>query len=203
MITMCPKCRCVIAGDECQNPECAAKSRSALKALYLFTYVGGAGLFGTILSTYFLYPTLEHRSTIGGFIVLLFLAVTLMNVSLVAQYAKFTRSTSLAAATFFVLFAAVYLLNGALDRHVPTEVQATIASKFVTRGLWGGNILALATTWNQKPMEETIRVSSEVFSKAERGDSVGLIVHPGAFSLPWYGSGRIVNGQDAIRLKSH
>lgn len=201
MISMCLKCGRVMVGDECQNPECAARSRSAVKAFKLLTYVGGAGMLGTILSTSFLYPTLEHRSTVDTFIFLLMLVPIGVNLVLYREYAKFTRSTSLVAATLLLIFAAVYLLNGALDRHVTTEVQATIASKFVTRGLWGGNTLALTMTWDQKPMEETIRVSSEIFSKAEPGDSVGLIVHPGAFSLPWYGSGRFVNGRDAIRLK--
>jgi hypothetical protein len=36
-------------------------------------------------------------------------------------------------------------------------------------------------------VELTIDVSRETFSSAEPGDSVQLVVHPGAFSQPWYG----------------
>lgn len=201
MITMCLKCGRAMVGDNCQNPECAARSRSAAKAFYLFTYVGGAGLLGTILSTYFLYPTFEPRS-ITSLLVFLFLVNTIAILVLHQQHPKFTKLMSLVVIAVAIASATVYFLNGALDRRAPTEVQATIADKFVTRGVWGGNILALTMMWNEKPTEENVRVGSEIFSKAEPGDSVGLIVHPGAFSLPWYGSGRFVNGADAIRLKA-
>ncbi|MGA7794829.1 MAG: hypothetical protein WCA19_17460 [Candidatus Acidiferrales bacterium] len=198
---MCLKCGRVIVGDECQSRECAAGSIAVNTARSLFVCAGGAGLLGMVISASFLYPTLDYRS-IPRLFVLLFLVTFLVSIALDGQRAKFIRSMYLVATTFFILSAAVFFLNGALDKHVPKEIQATVAGKAVARGLTEGNVLALAVTWNQKQMVETLRVNNQIFSKAERGDSVGLIVHPGAFSMPWYGAGHLVNGQDAILLNS-
>ena len=92
----------------------------------------------------------------------------------------------LASAATLIL-AAFFFLNGALDEHPPVEADALVSTKYVTRGKFAGPVLVLSIERNQTRSEETLSVSRETFSVVEPGDSVRVVVHPGAFSTPWYG----------------
>jgi hypothetical protein len=186
--SLCLECGRVIVGDECQSPQCAARLSSVKKARDLYLFVGGAGLLGMVISAFRLYPTLEHKS-VARLLVLLFLVATIVNLALDDRYAKFTRIMYLVVTAVMVVSATVYFLNGALDRHIPTEVKATVIGKVASRGQGGGDATALTVMWHQtqKQIVENFKVSRQTFATIEPGDSVYLIVHQGAFSMPWYG----------------
>ena len=46
-------------------------------------------------------------------------------------------------------------------------------------------------SWNRKRIEQNLGVNSETFSAAQPGDAVRVIIHPGAFSQPWYSDVRL------------
>src|SRR5580692_1092725 len=140
--SLCLECGRVIVGDECQSPQCAARLSSVKKARDLYLFVGGAGLLGMVISAFRLYPTLEHKS-VARLLVLLFLVATIVNLALDDRYAKFTRIMYLVVTAVMVVSATVYFLNGALDRHIPTEVKATVIGKVASRGQGGGDATAL------------------------------------------------------------
>jgi len=82
--------------------------------------------------------------------------------------------------------AAYYFLNGLLDANPAMEVPSRVITKDIGHGRYGGPVLVVSLSWNQKRIEENIGVSHEKYSAAEPGDSVRVVVHPGAFSQPWY-----------------
>jgi len=177
---ICSKCGQAYDGYHCGV--CVAVA-AVKRATYLYLLVGGAGLFGTVISVSRLYPTLEHTETISAFIILLFAAPIGLNL----WYPKFARSTYVVAATLLITSAAVYFLNGALDKHPPTEVRATVTRKLADWGQGGANVYTMIVTWDQTQKEQSFSVSSEVFSAVEPGDSILMTIHPGAFSIPWHG----------------
>jgi hypothetical protein len=111
-----------------------------------------------------------------------------------ARYIIFVRAMSVLASAATLILAAFFFLNGALDEHPPVEADALVSNKYVTHGKFAGPILVLSIAWNQRRIDETLSVSRETFSVVERGDSVRVTVHPGAFSTPWYGEGVVLNG---------
>jgi hypothetical protein len=151
-------------------------------------FLGGAGFLGTVISALYLYPPLEHKSIVS-LLVLLFGVLTIVNLALDGQSARLVRPMYLAGTAFFMLSAAVFFLNGALDKREPAEVQATVVRKVASRGQGGTEALAVTVMWNEKQnqMVENLTVSSQTFSAIKPGDSFRVAIHPGAFSMPWYG----------------
>ena len=94
----------------------------------------------------------------------------------------------LVAATF-VMPPAYYFLNGILDGNPAREIPSIVLRKGISGGYRGrGPYLVLSVPWNSEIINVPVWVKDRTFSDAEPGDSVRLVVHPGAFSLPWYGS---------------
>ena len=87
----------------------------------------------------------------------------------------------------FVLPPAYIFLNGLLDGKPAIEIPSTVVGKGISSGKGGGPFLVLNLMWNQEKINAGVRVTSRTLSDAEVGDSVRLVVHPGAFSLPWHG----------------
>jgi hypothetical protein len=87
-------------------------------------------------------------------------------------------------ASFLIASAVISFLNGALDRRVLAEVPATVIRK-----VGGTNAFALTISWQFKEqrLENTFIANRQMLSVLEPGDPVRLMVHPGAFSVPWYG----------------
>jgi len=111
-----------------------------------------------------------------------------------ARYIMFARVIYVLCSAAILILTAFIFLNGALDEHPPVEADALVSTKYVTRGRFAGPVLDLSIEWNQRRSEETLAVSRETFSAVEPGDSVSVVVHPGAFSIPWYGNVVVVNG---------
>jgi hypothetical protein len=92
------------------------------------------------------------------------------------------------SAALSVLFTGFCLFNVALDNRPPQEVPAVVIGKV---GLFGksdhGPYLVLSMSWNQVRIEKTIQGDRHILSTVVPGDdAIHLIVHPGAFSVPWY-----------------
>jgi hypothetical protein len=164
-----------------------------------------AGIVGTILAI-MLYPPLKSNSLVDymtpaiifipGAIVLL---LTLYD--RLTRWAIFVRLMFVMFAAASVMPAAYYFLNGALDGNPRVEVQALVSSKFLGHGRYTPAYgLVWTLSWNRERIEESSGVSREKFSRVEPGDSVRVVVHPGAFSTPWYGEGLLSSGDDAIDL---
>jgi hypothetical protein len=88
----------------------------------------------------------------------------------------------------FVMPPAYYFLNGILDGNPAREIPSIVLGKGRGGYKRGGPYLVLSLPWNSERTNVRIQVYERTFSDAEPGDSVRLVFHPGAFSLPWYGS---------------
>lgn len=203
---ICPQCGQAFDGDQCGV--CLARVADVQRAFFRFQlYIALAGFLGTIFALMF-YPPLTWDSiafnhlldfiVIPGVIVFL-----LVHFNKLARYAAFVKlMLGLASATLLIL-AAFLFLNGALDRNLPIEARAIVSRKFVSHAKGPTPVLELDVEWNQQEIKKGIDVKRETFSVVEQGDSVNLEVHPGAFSVPWYGDGRIMKGNDAITLRQN
>lgn len=115
------------------------------------------------------------------------------------RYITFVRAMFVLASAATLILAAFFFLNGALDEHPPAEANALVSTKSVTRGKFAHPYIVMAIAWNQRQIEETLSVSRETFSVVEPGDSVRVVIHPGAFSLPWYGDVLLSKNRAVIR----
>jgi hypothetical protein len=102
--------------------------------------------------------------------------------------AKVSKFGYVASAGFAVLFTAFCLFNSTLDDNPSQEIPSIVVRKV---GLFGksdnGPYLVLSTSWNQERIEKTIQGDRHILSTVKPGDdAIHLIVHPGAFSVPWY-----------------
>jgi len=159
-----------------------------------------ASFYGIILTilALLLYPPLLRGSLVESYsfdLLLLPLAIfALFRLSdRLERYITFVRAISVSLTAATLILAAFLFLNGAFDAHPPVEADALVSSKFVTQGKFAGPALVLNISWNQERVEETLSVSRKTFSVVEPGDSVRVIVHPGAFSMPWYGKSVILD----------
>jgi hypothetical protein len=102
------------------------------------------------------------------------------------RYATLVRLLIVLVAATFVMPPAYYFMNGILDGNPAREIPAIVLGKYRGGYKRGGPYLVLSLPWNSERINVKTRVSDRTFSDAEPGDSVRLVVHPGAFSLPWH-----------------
>jgi len=91
-------------------------------------------------------------------------------------------------AATFVAPPAYILMNGILDGSPAKEIPSIVLGKGRPGYKGGRPYLVLSLPWNSEKINVRVGVYDRTFSDAEPGDSVRLVVHPGAFSLPWYGN---------------
>lgn len=185
---ICPECGQAFDGDRCWV--CVARGEDIYETLSFSVAVAGAGFIGTIFAAA-LYPPLQPDSVVlywslglffpGAIVFALLLRDRLM------RYAALVRLIFALGAATFLIPAAYYFLNGALDGNPPVEVQALVSSKSVgDTGHGDFYVLELSLSWQQQKIEKGVQVSPKTFSAAKPGDSVRVTLHPGAFSRPWY-----------------
>jgi hypothetical protein len=192
-VSICAQCGKAFDGDHCL--ECAARNAEVYKTV-VWSFVGtSVGMLLTALAVA-LYPPLGWVSQALGhaweFFFLTFLAV--MWHSKLRRYIILVNAICVLASAAALILAAFLFLNGALDYQTAVQADALVSSKHVTRGRSPGPVLNLSIAWSQRRIEETLSVSRKTFSVVEPGDSVRVTVHPGAFSMPWYSKGVILNG---------
>jgi hypothetical protein len=200
-VPVCSQCGQAFDGNQCWV--CVARMTDVKQTLFFSLPVAIAGIIGTILVSG-LYPPLMWNSLVDYMFPTLFLIPAVIVFVLVycqrlTRYAALVRLIFVLVAAAFVVPAAFYFLNGALDHKPPVEVQALVSSKYSGQGR-NENAYGLIWTlsWNGKRIEQDSGVSREIFSATDPGDSVRVVVHPGTFSTPWYGKGILSNSHDAI-----
>jgi hypothetical protein len=82
------------------------------------------------------------------------------------------------------LLAGLLLANGALNRAVPTTVEAHVVGKFAMRG-WLPSRRLIVTSWRDGHQVERLRVDASVFDSITTGDSVDVKVEDGWVGIPW------------------
>jgi hypothetical protein len=199
---ICLECEQAFDGDKCWV--CAARLEDIKETFSLSILVAGAGLVGSLIAA-FIYPRLELNSLWifllpGMIFVPLATVLVLDHFARLARYALFVRIVFVLVAAVPVLYAAFFFLNGVLDGNAPVEAQALVSRKALNYGEGPRYILDVRLSWNQKPVEGSVGVTHQTFSAVEPGDTVHLLVHPGAFSTPWYDEDLLSKGNDAVRL---
>ena len=199
---ICPQCGQAFDGDQCWT--CVSREADIDETFSLCFPVAIGGItVGNILAIS-LYPPLGSNSpTIYVVPAVSFLvAVGLANVlgDRKTRYATLVRLLIVFVTATCLIPAGYFFLNGILDGSPAMEVPSRVISKQISQGRYGGPDLFVSLSWNQQAIEETFRVDRKTYSEVEPGDSVRVIVHPGAFSTPWYGEGIQSTGHDAIDL---
>jgi hypothetical protein len=169
---------------------CAARDQAIELTFNIACPVAIFGIAGIIIAVS-LYPplfsNLQKLFIIPGISLAAALVLLFLFADLRTRYAKTTIALIILVAATFVMPTAYYFLNGILDGNPAKEIPANVLRKGISSGKGGGPYLVLSLPWNSETINVSVRVSSRTLSDAEQGDSVRLVVHPGAFSLPWYG----------------
>ena len=203
---ICPECgQPYDDGERCWI--CVARNADIEETIWLFACVAGAGWIVTLMAVTGPYPPLTEDAWVGWLIVSLFFVPfailwVLYAYGRVTRYAVATRLMFALFAAALVVTGAYFFLNGALDDHPHVTVQANVTRKEIGYGDGPAYLLVLNLSWNGKQIKEDIGVSSQIFSAVEPGDSVRVVVHPGALSTPWYGEGLFSSDFDKVRLNS-
>jgi hypothetical protein len=112
------------------------------------------------------------------------------------RYASVIRLVLVLAAVASITPEAYYFLNGMLDGRDPVAVWTVISDKEeVNNGSGIIDLLDCRLSWHQKTLDESFAVSWTVFSAAEKGNSIRVLIHPGAFSQPWYSDVQVENSR--------
>lgn len=190
MQVICTECGHPFDDDQCCWV-CAARDEAIETTFSIACPAAIIGFaFGNIIAAS-LFPPLISDPTWIYVVPLVSLAV-----AFVLAFCMLDRITRYAkGAIFFMIFVAATcllppsytFLNGLLDGSPAVEVPSKIITKGISAGKGGGPYLLLSLPWNHERVNVSIRVTNWTLSDAQPGDSVRLAVHPGAFSMPWYG----------------
>lgn len=189
---ICPNCHQVFDGSKCVD--CIARKARIDKALGLCFPLAFIGVFWLQIDSS-LYPPLGPNSLMVSLIPVVSLSVGLGLAILysgigkrIVRYSRLVIPLIISIAIACLISGGYFFLNGILDGKPALEVQSHVISKYISIGRGGGPDVLVNLSWNQQTVEEKFRVDRRTYSEAEPGDSVRLLVHPGAFSTPWYGS---------------
>jgi hypothetical protein len=196
---ICSKCGQGYDGNRCWS--CVAREADIEETFFPCIWVAAAGVLGTTFALRS-YPPLGLNFLILYDPVILVLIIVLTGFVFVhwqraTQYPRLFRLIIFLIAAAFVVPAPYYYLNGALDKNPPVVAQARFSRKSIENYGEGNSYNFVCTvSWNQKTTEESFDVSSEEFSSAQPGDAVRIVIHPGAFSHPWYSDVRLSGGRE-------
>lgn len=91
------------------------------------------------------------------------------------------------------LFTASYVLgvitqtNALLDTALPQSFPATVFRKTISRGAKGGsNFYLWLGPWGPRQETSTESVAPWLYNSVAPGQSVCVLLHPGALKIPWY-----------------
>jgi hypothetical protein len=82
-------------------------------------------------------------------------------------------------------YGAAALGNAVLDRTQGSTYPTTVYGKHITSGRNRTPMMQLGP-WGPRTMQEETSVPWEVYRSTTVGDKVCVLLHPGAFSVPWY-----------------
>jgi hypothetical protein len=186
---ICPECGKAFDGDQCWV--CVARMEDIKETFSLSLPVACAGVIGTLLAVVTYPPlgsySLEVYILLAVFIIPAGIALILEYFQHMSRYAVLLRSTIVLATAIPLVATAYYSLNGVLDGNPPVEVRALVSHKSIENdGESTYYDFVCTLSWNRKRIEQNLGVNSETFSAAQPGDAVRVVIHPGAFSQPWY-----------------
>jgi hypothetical protein len=203
MLPPCYKCGTLYDGDRC--PACAARIKMIIKSIYLWGWGLTIG-FCAMLVGLRIYPPFDSSSS-DAYLLPVLLVVPIAVVIVLAvcdqaeQFAVLAGLVFVLAGAVLPCRAAFYLLNGALDRNPPVEIQTVVlkgdASNDGESTSYG---LVVSVPWNQKQIETVVDVSPYTYSFAKTGDSLRLAIHPGAFHVLWGRPIVLADGHREIRF---
>lgn len=169
---------------------CAARDQAIEQTFYVAFTVAIGGILGSLIAVG-MYPPLFSNVPkiymVPGISLVVASALAFFLQDQLTRYWIFTIFLIVFVAASFLVPGGCYFLNGILDGNPARQIQAIVLGKGISTGKGGGPYLVLDLPWNSERIDVDVRVSSRTLSDAEAGDSVRLVVHPGAFSLPWYG----------------
>jgi hypothetical protein len=190
MQIICSECGQPFEDDQCCWV-CDARDQAIEQTFYIGFPVAVFGISSGSIIALASYPPLFSNSgkiylvPAIPFVVAVVLAFNFLDRR--TRFPKFSICLMILVAATCLVPPGYYFLNGILDGNPAREIPANVLRKGISSGRGGGPFLVLSLPWNSERVDVSVRVSSRTLSDAEQGDSVRLVVHPGAFSLPWYG----------------
>jgi hypothetical protein len=192
---ICPECGQSFDGGQCWA--CVARMADIEETFSLSFPVALAAItIGNIIAISIytpLGPEWTRVYMIPGVSFLFAVALSFVLRNQMPRYALLIRLTIVFVAVTCLLPATYFLLNGILDGDTPTEISSLVISKHIGQGTYGGPDLFVRLSWRQHMIEQAFRVDSKTYSAVEPGDSVRVVIHPGAFSQPWYSDRLLLN----------
>jgi hypothetical protein len=143
-----------------------------------------AGALGIFIAGY-CYPPVDMYSNMSGPTLLIAL-VFIVLVHVLPRREEFRKMGRIVAAIVFCFCAAFLFLNGSLDSHPPEDIKTRVIAKSLRYGKGGGYVLTVAPSWRGGRTMESLGVSSTTFYSVLEGQLVQVVVHRGAFGLPWF-----------------
>jgi len=119
-------------------------------------------------------------------LLIIFFPLVLARIAIKREESK--KIAGIVAAVVLCIFAAFLFLNGKLDTNPPAEIQTRVIAKSVRYRRLSYGVLTVAPSWRDGRTEENLEVSSATFYMIAEGQLVQVVVHRGAFGLPWYSS---------------
>jgi hypothetical protein len=191
MQIICSECGQPFDDDQCCYV-CVARDEAIEETFYIAFPVAIFGISLGSLIALDSYPPLFSNLLVvymvPGISLVVALVLAFFLLDRLTRYAKLAIFSIIFVAATFVMPAAYYFLNGILDGNPAREIPSIVLRKGISGGYRGrGPYLVLSLPWNSEIISVPVWVKDRTFSDAEPGDSVRLVVHPGAFSQPWHG----------------
>ena len=143
------------------------------------------GALGSLIAAYW-YPPIDMETSVPlAMLLIVFIPLALARV--VIKREEYKKKAGVVVAIVLCISAAFLILNGSLDTYPPAQVNARVIAKSVGYRLTSG-VLTVAPSWRNGRTEERLPVSSATFYMVAEGQSVEIVVHRGAFGLPWFSS---------------
>ena len=191
MQVICSECGQPFDDDQCCY-ECIARDEAIAVTFRIALYVAPFGGFlGLVFVDDMYHPLLQDLSFLIVPVISLVLALALAFLlqDKLTRYWIFTIFLIVFGAATFLYPGAYEFLNGFLDRNPAIEITTQVLEKGVNPFLRNGQFIVLNLPLNRKRANVEIMVNTRTFNAVTPDDSVHLLFHPGAFSLPWHDDG--------------
>ena len=191
----CSKCgqasdaeSCPVCGNQMpDSDEVRNKVNQAFKYYLLPSMVG---LFGVLIATHF-YPPLDKNALIGfglvPFFAPIFAHLAFSIRRQLSSHVEMLKGIYRLTAVVLAIFAAFLFLNGAMDKYPSEQAETRVTQKLIARGKYGQSYSLIVTpSWRSGRLEERLEVDGPTYSMVRTGDPVRVVLHRGAFRLPWF-----------------
>jgi hypothetical protein len=191
MQVICSECGQPFDDDQCcytcvaRDEAIAVTFRIALPVALI------GGWFGIVVADYMYPPLVDHWLflMVPGISLVLAIALAFLLQDQLTRYWILSIFLIVFVAATFLYPGAYDFLNGFLDRNPATEVTTQVLGKGINPLRRDGQFIVLSLPLNREKANVEIMVGTRTFNAVKPGDSVHLLFHPGAFSLPWHDDG--------------